>query len=670
MQQGSYGCRWQKGETTMESSFAVACVRTLTLPLEPQEPTVSHAAGSPLSLQDAKERIRQSIDIVELVGRYLELRPQGRMYVALCPWHNDSRPSLQVNPDRQSWKCWPCDLGGDIFSFVMQQEGVEFGQALRILAEIAGITLAPSRTSSNSAGTDKDVMYRLSAWAEAQFHDCLVHQGDGQEALTYLHERGIDHDSIARYRIGYSPASWQWIVDRARNTEFSGEVMEKVGLIYRSQRSGKHFDRFRGRAVFPIRDPMGRTIAFGGRILPQHKTDDQTAKYVNSPESPLYSKSHQLYGLDVARDAIRKKGEAVVMEGYTDVVAARQAGLLNGVAVLGTALTPFHLQLLRRFCDRVVLLLDGDEAGQRRTNEVLELFIAQQVDLRIVTLPDGLDPCDFVRQRGLNALETEIAQAKDALEHKMITVMRGLDPRRDTHQIHQSLEDMLGLMSRAPRHASSAGQGMQLREQQILTRLSRQFQLPAEDLRKRLNDLRRRSPTSPTTPSVPTGDRRPLLQELDALERELLELLTQYPEGMDILRLELDVREIHSAPAREIYDVYLEFAEQGQVGEFTRVLASFDSPAMKNLLVELDEAASSKWRHAVSDGMSAIAVSPQERLQALVAALHRGRVDQQRMTLTRVLDNDTLDESEEIRLLKSLCEQQQNRQGISAPTEG
>ncbi|MDA0658057.1 MAG: DNA primase [Planctomycetota bacterium] len=631
---------------------------------------MSHAAGSPLSLQDAKERIRQSIDIVELVGRYLELRPQGRIFVALCPWHNDSRPSLQVNPERQSWKCWPCDLGGDIFSFVMQQEGVEFGQALRILAEITGIALAPTRASSHSAGTDKDVMYRLSAWAEAQFHDCLVDQSDGQEAREYLQERGISHDSIARYRIGYSPASWQWIVDRARNTEFSTEALEKVGIVCRSQRSGKHFDRFRGRAVFPIRDPMGRTIAFGGRILPKHKTDDQTAKYVNSPESPLYSKSHQLYGLDVARDAIRKKGEVVVMEGYTDVVAARQAGLLNGVAVLGTALTAFHLQLLRRFCDRVVLLLDGDEAGQRRTNEILELFVAQQVDLRIVTLPEGLDPCDFVHQRGIIALETEIAQAKDALEHKMTTVMQGLDPRRDTHQIHQSLEELLGLMSRAPRHVASTGQGMQLREQQILTRLSRQFQLPAEDLRKRLNDLRRKSPASSAARPRRPEDRRQLLQDLGAMERELLELLTQYPEAMDVLRLELDVREIHSAPAREIYDVYLEFAEQGQIGEFTRVLASFDSPLMKNLLVEIDEAAAAKWQRAISDGMSANAASPQERLQALVAALHRGRADQERTSLTRVLDNDTLDESEEIRLLKSLCEQQKNRQGISAPTEG
>ena len=360
---------------------------------------------SPLD-QDVREQIRQSTDIVELIGSYLQLRRQGRGFVALCPWHNDKRPSLQVNPQRQSWKCWVCDVGGDAFSFVMQREGVDFREALQILADRAGIELTRNRQPKAPPGSpqDKRTLYRAMQWAEEQFHSCLLHAGEAGPARDYLQKRSISAESMERFRLGFSPPGWSWLLDRARATEFSAQVLEAVGLCARSEKTGGYYDRFRDRVLFPIRDLQSRPIAFGGRILPG-EGEGKAAKYINSPETRLFSKSDNLYGLDVARDIVAKQREVVVVEGYTDTVIAHQFGVTNAVAVLGTALGPRHIQILRRFADRIVLVLDGDEAGRRRTNEILELFLAAQVDVRILTLPQGLDPADFLLESGAEAFQ-------------------------------------------------------------------------------------------------------------------------------------------------------------------------------------------------------------------------------------------------------------------------
>ena len=239
--------------------------------------------------------------------------------------------------------------------------------------------------------------------AAQQFQQCLLLAPEAEAARRYVEERGLTPQSVERFGLGFSPDGWQWLLDRARGKGFSPQVLEAVGLCGRSPNTGRYYDRFRGRLIFPIRDVQGRTIAFGGRILPG-AAGDNPAKYVNSPETKLFSKSDNLYALDLARQPIAKmrdgEKEIVVVEGYTDVIMAHQVGVDHVVAVLGTALGPRHIQLLRRFVDRVILVLDGDEAGQRRTNEILELFVAAQIDLRILTLPEELDPCEFLLERG------------------------------------------------------------------------------------------------------------------------------------------------------------------------------------------------------------------------------------------------------------------------------
>lgn len=630
---------------------------------------MSSAAGN-----DVKDRIRQAIGIVDLVGRYLQLRQQGRMYVAICPWHDDSRPSLQVNPERQSWKCWVCDIGGDVFSFVMKHEGVDFPQALRLLAEMAGIPLTETgrRTGNVSA---KDALYKATGWAEQQFHECLVGHPEGGVAREYLAERGIDQESILRYRVGYSPPAWQWLLDRSRSTPHVEKVLETVGLAARSSRSGRLYDRFRGRLIFPIRDPMARTIAFGGRILPGQDGDDKkAAKYVNSPETPLFSKSNQLYGLDLAREVIHKSHRAVVMEGYTDVVTARQFGIRDAVAVLGTALTASHVQLLRRYCQQVVLLLDGDAAGQRRANEVLELFISQQLDLRVVTLPSGLDPCDYLQQHGCEAMETLIENAVDALDHKLQVIARGIDPTRDTHRVHEVLEEILRVVSKAPRLAAHTDQSLRLREQQLLVRIARQFHVPEVELRQRLSDLRRSNRLRKTVAGKqPASSSR---EVLDPCDRELLEMLTQTPEQVRACQQQLDASELNSDLARSLFAVFVTLSETRDSFAFADVLSAVESPELKNILVELDESAQNKMRPE-SDTESEIGSisglqNSTQRVQDVLDAYQRRRCERQLRATEAKLGSKQLDPDQQTQLLQELIavKQKQNRTGIAAPTDG
>ena len=245
--------------------------------------------------------------------------------------------------------------------------------------------------------------------------------------------------------------------------------------------------------LFSIRDAQARPVGFGGRVLPDVATITP-AKYVNSPETPLFTKSKLLYGLDLARQSIRKNGAALVMEGYTDVIVAHQYGFDNAVAVLGTALGADHIKILKHYTDRIILVLDGDEAGQRRTNEVLELFVAEQVDLRILTLPEGLDPCDFLHQKGAAAFAELLANsAVDALEHAFATVTRGVDVDRDVHGASRALERLISIVAKAPRlRADTTGED-RFREEKILQRLAAWFRVDENEVRRRLTALRRRS---------------------------------------------------------------------------------------------------------------------------------------------------------------------------------
>lgn len=621
--------------------------------------------------QDAKEQVRQATDIVDLVGSYLSLRRQGRNFVGLCPWHDDTKPSLQVNPDRQSFKCWPCDIGGDIFSFTMKIENLDFREALEMLADKAGITLAANRPKSpRESQFDRRNLLQAVAWAEKLFHQCLLHSPEAEPAREYLRERGISEESIARFHLGFAPARWDWLLKQS--TEWSPPVLERVGLVVRRQKGEGFYDRFRGRLMFSIRDARSRPIAFGGRVLPNLGGDavlPDAAKYINSPETPLFNKSSQLYALDLARDGLTSESGIVVMEGYTDVIMAHQHGITNTVAVLGTALGEKHVPVVRRFTDSITLVLDGDTAGQQRTMQILDdllaLFVEKEINLKILPLPEGADPCDVIASQGCDAFRRSLSTAVDALEHKIQTVTNGLAPESGTHRTAQAVEDILGTLARAfPRGASGNSTAL-VREQQILSRVARRFGMSEDAVRTQLTARRREQASRqrvnafrrPQESSELPSQSTPL--KLKAWEEELLELLLHSPDVLAQLSESLTPAEISNEFCRDVYQHSLALMHEGQLPTFDQLILRTDDPAEKNLLVRCDE----RGREKSSSNRD-------QRVKDLLAWIVRQKQDARHQEQLAQLKQNRLDPRHEKELLAELFQNLKSRQAGSSPTEG
>ncbi len=665
---------FSKEETIAPSSFPQACSDSDDR-LTPQFRRAGHGLhrASKLLQEDSvsgpafeiKDRVRQSTDIVDLVGSYLQLRRQGSIYVANCPWHDDQRPSLQVNPTRQSWKCWVCDLGGDVFSFVMKRDNVDFMEALRILASRAGIQLTASAPARPGSVDDKQTLFDAMQWIQNQYHQCLLKSDAGAEAREYLARRNVTSSSIDKFRIGFAPDDWNWLTDRARTTSHSPEILKACGVLGESQ-TGTHYDRFKGRIIFPILDLQRRTIGFGGRVLPEVAARQQSqgqrepAKYVNSPVTRIFSKSDNLYGLHFVRDAVTRPQELIVVEGYTDVVAAWQAGLDNVVAVLGTALNQRHLRLMKRFVERIVLVLDGDAAGRKRANETLELFFEADVDVRVLTLPDEMDPCEFLQQNSAGEFRELIASSVDALDHKLQCELSGIDVTRDTHRASAALENILQMFARRPN--TSLVSSNVLREQQMLARMARQFQVDIETLRQRVLDLRGRvRPQVRASDESSSATASARATQLDPKERELLEILLQDESQLNFAVENISPGQFATEAARSLYEVYCERFYSGQSADFTSVMTQLEDPQLKSLLAELDEQA------ALKRGKTEFDV--RQRLEAVIHAFECLNLDAvNRQAIAKL--SQPLSHEEETQTLQEIVERARQRQGLSAPTDG
>ncbi len=613
---------------------------------------------------DTKQRIKQAVDIVDLVNAYLPLRREGRGYKALCPWHDDTRPSLQVNAERQSFKCWVCDIGGDIFSFIMKIEGVDFPEALAMLADRANIPLHPPGRGESPPVDEKRVLYQAMAWADQQYHECLL-GAVGEAAREYLTKRGVTAESVRRFQLGFAPDDWSWICERARGTAFTPGMLERIGLVSPRRQGPGYYDRFKGRVLFPIFDLQDRAVGLGGRVLPQLATDD-AAKYVNSPETVLFSKSNLLYGLNIARNAIRKTATVLVTEGYTDCITAHQFGFENSVAVLGTALSSSHLQLLRRFADRirVVLVLDGDEAGRRRAKEVLQLFVAASVDLRVVTLPDSLDPADYLAKSGAEQFAKFISSAPDALSHAFHVFTHGIDLHNDVHQASAALDEMVSTIAKAPRPTNTEHH---LREQRILRRVARDFRVPDEEVRKLMTEKRQQSARWARRDANPP-ESASVRETVVPLDRELIEIVLQSPGAFQQVANVIQPAQFVSDTCRAVFSQCAQLWSAGILPDFERLLLEIDDPVVKNLLVELDE-----------NGRQKSGADAEVRLQDVLAGFERRRQEQQMRPRTVALKQRQLAEEEELAVLLELEQQQRARQqeiedrsrsGISDPTEG
>ncbi len=361
------------------------------------------------------QQVLEAVDIVDLVSEYLTLKRGGSHYKGLCPFHQEKTPSFTVNPSLQIYKCFGCGKGGNAVGFLMEAEGLGFPQAVRALAERAGIVV-PETAGEVEDRTTGEILQRICAAAAEWFSGNLLKQlSAGGAAAEYVGRRGLDRDTVERFRIGWSPADWQGFVEHGRALGFADEQMQEAGLVLRSE-SGRYYDRYRGRLVFPIRNVSGTTIGFGGRII--EDSGDQP-KYINSPETALYHKGRMLYGIYEARNEIRRERTALVVEGYMDLIALHAAGFANVAAVLGTAFTADQALLIKRFADRVILLFDGDEAGRRAVVRSAPALLGAGLDLRVCPLPEGLDPEDLLRRDGVEGLRRLIAEADEYFRHRI-----------------------------------------------------------------------------------------------------------------------------------------------------------------------------------------------------------------------------------------------------------
>ncbi|MCA9005130.1 MAG: DNA primase [Planctomycetaceae bacterium] len=558
--------------------------------------------------QNFKELVRQRTNLVELISESVQLTPSGRDFQCLCPFHNDHNPSLKVYPDRETWRCWVCNTGGDCFEWVQKYDDVEFFEALKILAERAHLEMPQfSRQSSGAPRpniVEKTSLFDVMKWAEQQFHDCLMNTSEGEMARRYLMEdRGYNEETIQQFRLGFHPNDWQWLVNRSRG-QFPESLLAEARLIFKKEGQSRFSDYFVNRVMFPVRDERKRVVAFGGRILPGAASDG-IAKYFNSPESIIFTKSKLLFGLDESRQTIRETETVVVVEGYTDCITAHQFGVTNVVATLGTALTETHVSYLKRLARKVVLVFDGDNAGQQAAERSLTKFIAQEVDLRILTLPAGKDPAEFLEEQGAEQLRQLIAQAPEAWNFKLNVCLQkfGLESIDGQHRI---LEEMLELLASSPNLTGK------IREDIILRKLADRLGLNESVVRKRLSEVKLKKSPSPNAnlssnesystprPTDTTGNTREVDNSTkdNQLESELLEIIFVYPECVTRIQQHISPANLKNPQLRSLFQLSIDLTEEGVLPDVNRILDRITDPDLKQLVVKIDAHAREKSIHA------------------------------------------------------------------------
>ena len=368
-----------------------------------------------LFAQDTLERIRAASDIVDVIGSYLPLKRAGANFVALCPFHKEKTPSFNVNPQKQIFHCFGCHKGGDVFTFVKEYENIGFTDAVQRLAERAKIPIEFERGAPDAQARHlKDQLLQIHEQIAQRWQNALLNEAAGQLARDYLAKRGVSAEAVKLFRLGAAPEVWDDTVNWAKSKGHDLALVEKAGLILRKEGTDRYYDRFRGRLMFPICDEQGRVIAFSGRVL---SGDDKTAKYVNSPETAIFTKSRVFFGLDKSKRAVLDAGFAIICEGQLDLIACYMAGVQNVVAPQGTAFTENHARILKRYVDEVVLCFDSDEAGQNAAVRSLDHLLASGLAVRVAVVPAPDDPDSFIKKSGAEAFRKLIEGAEGFFDY-------------------------------------------------------------------------------------------------------------------------------------------------------------------------------------------------------------------------------------------------------------
>ena len=550
----------------------------------------------------AINQVQQANDIVDVVSEHVSLKKKGREMVGVCPFHEDHRPSMYVNPSKQIFKCFACGAGGDVLKFVQMRENLTFPQAVERLAERAGIQLKAARSArprqrSQTGEIDPNTLAKLNAWAADFFKHSLDDPQTGKVAREYLANRQISPESIAKWRLGVAPNAFDAMTRAAAVRKIPPNLLPQGGLV-----TGNGQDKFVNRLMFTITDVTGRVIGFGGRTL-----SDVGAKYINSPATPLFDKSNTLYGLEQARHAMVSSGTAIIVEGYTDVIMAHQFGVSNVVATLGTSFTVGHGRMLRRYAKRVVLVFDSDVAGVEAANRALEVCLAQRLDIKLGFLPEGQDPCDFLLAAGKDAFERIVADATDVLQFKWDRLRKAFESDESLAGRRAVLDEFLQAVATglAANNLPLLDSGL------IVNRLSKIIGLTAREINA---DLSKRMGRAAQTLSRDNPQRRETNKAdwghglYAAAQREVLEVLINEP-GLFADHGAQISPELFDVPLlRQMADLLWDALRLGESFSLSAVLAGTESVALAESLVELQTAGERKGNYAsrLSDALEVL----------------------------------------------------------------
>ncbi len=539
--------------------------------------------------QAVVNQVQQANDIVDVIGEHLSLKKKGREMVGLCPFHDDHRPSLYVNPGKQIFKCFACGAGGDVFKFVQMRENLSFSQAIERLAERVGIKLklakAP-KTKDQAMDVDPNKLAKVNAWAAAYFERNLADGEKGRRDRDYLAERQILPESIKKWRLGLAVSNDD-LFRAAKAKGIPVKLLEQAGLLVPQMGGANFADKFVNRLMFPIADVTGRVIGFGGRDL------DQTgAKYINSPTTALFDKSNCLYGLEHARHHIGSTGLAVVVEGYTDCIMAHSKGCENVVATLGTSFTSGHGRLLRRYAKKVVLVFDSDTAGIEAANRALEVCLSQRIDISLASVPAGKDPCDFLLSEGQEPFERLVADAVDVFRFKWNRLTEAFQNEDTLVDNKAAVEEFLQTIATAV-HAgnlSAIDRGL------IVNRLSKIIGLDGKEIN---SQLRKRLKTAERIASYNLENRKVRTADLGkgffaAAQREILEVLLNEPGMFEVVQKDIS-RDVFDVPIyKEIAGILFDLLSEKPAATLAEVLARAESTEAGSVIVQLAQTGEEK----------------------------------------------------------------------------
>ncbi len=513
--------------------------------------------------QDFIDLVRSSTDIVGVISPYVPLKATGASFKGLCPFHSEKTPSFHVNPARQIFHCFGCGQGGDAFKFLMLYEKLSFVEAIEQLATKAGLKIPRTSQASRREEEERTLLLRLHDEAGAFFRARLLESNEGKKALDYLKTRGLTRETVDAYGVGFAPDEWSGLLDHMTRRGAKPEQLERAGLAV-PRKSGKGFyDRFRSRVMIPIRGESGRTVAFGGRILGAGEP-----KYLNSPESPIYNKSAVLYGFDRARDAIRKEGYAILMEGYLDCLQAYQAGIGHAVACCGTSLTKGHARLLRRYAERVVVNFDPDAAGERAARRSIDLLLEEGFEVRVLRLPDGEDPDSFLLKRGAERYRELLAKALSLVDFLIAEAGKRYDVS-DPRGKAAFLNDVLPVIGKIPNRVERVGYIGPLAEHAGITDQTV------------LNELRRHVEIQAHRFQLPSAEK----STLRPAERDLIRWLISSPEESPILE-EMEEEDLEGLRTAPILRAMKELAASGPL-QAERLFDRLSSEDVRNQLTRI-----------------------------------------------------------------------------------